>query len=77
MCLCPEATSKGFPLLFRDWSLNTGRGGGRLQSGRGRACEVLPLRKWGWGGGGRAEKVLAMLKVGGGGGGGGHKQVLG
>ena len=40
----------------RDWSLFTGRGG--LQNGRGRACEVLPLRKGG------AEKVLAMLKGG-------------
>ena len=36
---------------LRDWSLNTGRGGG-LQNerggGGGGACEVLPLRKGGW-----------------------------
>ena len=47
-----------------DWSLNTGKGGG-LQNGRGGACEVLLLRKWGGGGksfshaeGGGAQQVL-------------------
>ena len=57
--------------LIRDWSLNTGRGGG-VQNGRGGgtkwegggtkweggASEVLPLRKGG------GEKVLTMLKGG-------------
>ena len=43
---------------IREWSLITGRGG---------ACEVLPLRK-----GAGVEKVLAMLK-----GGGGAQKVLG
>ena len=38
-------------VLFRDWSLITGRGGG--------ACEVLPLRKGG--GGGRDRKSLGVV----------------
>ena len=42
-------------MMFRDWSLITGRGGG-YKTGGGGACEVLPLRKGG------AVKVVAMLK---------------
>ena len=36
---------------LRDWSLVTGRGATKREGGR--ACDVLPLRKWGGGGGKR------------------------
>ena len=51
-------------LMFRDWSLITGSGGGGATKREGGAREVLPLRKGG------AEQVLAMLK-------GGAQKVLG
>ena len=46
---------KARPLLIRDWSLITGRGGATKREGV--AHTVLPLRK-----GGGGYKVLAMLK---------------
>ena len=49
-------------VMFRDWSLITGRGGATKREGGAR--EVLPLQKGG------AEKVLATLK-------GGHKKFWG
>ena len=44
-------------VMFKDWSLNAGRGGYKTGGGWG-ACKVLPLRKRGGG----QKKVLAMLK---------------
>ena len=46
---------KARPLLIRDWSLITGRGGG-LQNGRGWHIQFYPYEKGG------GYKVLAMLK---------------
>ena len=42
---------------MREWSLNTRKGRGGLQDGRGWGSKVLSLQEWGGG----AEKVLAML----------------
>ena len=56
--LLTARVSSGCFSITKGLVTNYGEGGGGLKTGRGGACEVLPLRKGG------AQKVLAILKGG-------------